>query len=56
MLTYKSGSAASQLLQPIPYKSCNHTLLYDPPTYASFFLNIYIIYIQQCVMLCGNAL
>ncbi|KAG0142770.1 hypothetical protein CROQUDRAFT_662091 [Cronartium quercuum f. sp. fusiforme G11] len=31
MLTYKSGSAASQLLQPIPYKSCNHTLLYDPP-------------------------
>lgn len=31
MLTYRSGSASSQRLEPKTYKTCTHTLLYDPP-------------------------
>lgn len=31
MLTYKSGSASSQRLEPVTYKTCAHTVLYDPP-------------------------
>lgn len=31
MLTYSYGPSASQLMKPIPFKSCKHTTLYDPP-------------------------
>ncbi|KAH9817989.1 mannose-6-phosphate isomerase [Melampsora americana] len=31
MLTYKCGSASSQRLEPTTYKTCTHTVLYDPP-------------------------
>ncbi|CAG8473064.1 2511_t:CDS:2 [Cetraspora pellucida] len=31
MLTYRYGSAKSQILTPIPYKNSSSSLLYDPP-------------------------
>ncbi|CAI2177442.1 8109_t:CDS:1 [Funneliformis geosporum] len=31
MLTYRYGSAKSQILNPIPYKNHKSTTLYDPP-------------------------